>query len=196
MSTSTLPALPDGWVQQYDAQSKHPFWVDTNAKPPRSIWIHPYEDEQYLNSHPDMRDRIAAARKNRPSSDNPPPYSPRRHSISGESGRPGPSTNNLDVPVERRNATSQPGTPPPVTGKRGFFDRLKDKASGRDDQSGSRDRGLLHHRHHQSQQAYGPQYGRSDYAQPTHYAQQPMYGPPAGDPYAVSGGRYRRGFGG
>lgn len=42
--------LPSGWVRQFDGQSSHHFYVDTNAKPPRSIWHHPYDDEKYLAS--------------------------------------------------------------------------------------------------------------------------------------------------
>jgi hypothetical protein len=44
--------LPSGWVRQYDPESQHQFFVDTNAKPPRSIWHHPYDDETYLSSLP------------------------------------------------------------------------------------------------------------------------------------------------
>ncbi|KIW05565.1 uncharacterized protein PV09_03440 [Verruconis gallopava] len=42
--------LPDGWIRQFDHQSNHQFFVDTRANPPRSIWHHPYDDEQYLAS--------------------------------------------------------------------------------------------------------------------------------------------------
>lgn len=42
--------LPKGWVRQYDANNSHQFFVDTRADPPRSIWQHPYDDEQYLNT--------------------------------------------------------------------------------------------------------------------------------------------------
>jgi hypothetical protein len=42
--------LPAGWVRQYDAKEHHQFFVDTRADPPRSIWHHPYDDEQYLSS--------------------------------------------------------------------------------------------------------------------------------------------------
>lgn len=35
------------------------FFVDTNAKPPRSIWHHPYDDDQYLSSlSTEERERI------------------------------------------------------------------------------------------------------------------------------------------
>jgi hypothetical protein len=40
--------LPDGWVRTLDAESGHQFYVDTKANPPRSIWDHPYDDDQYL----------------------------------------------------------------------------------------------------------------------------------------------------
>ncbi|CZT41805.1 uncharacterized protein RSE6_01595 [Rhynchosporium secalis] len=42
--------LPSGWTRQYDEQSHHQFFVDTRANPPRSIWHHPFDDEQYINS--------------------------------------------------------------------------------------------------------------------------------------------------
>ncbi|KAI1849502.1 hypothetical protein JX265_012753 [Neoarthrinium moseri] len=42
--------LPDGWVRTFDPVSKHQFFVDTRADPPRSIWHHPYDDEEYMNS--------------------------------------------------------------------------------------------------------------------------------------------------
>ena len=42
--------LPEGWIRQYDTKEHHQFFVDTRAKPPRSIWHHPYDDEQYLST--------------------------------------------------------------------------------------------------------------------------------------------------
>ncbi|KAL2073983.1 hypothetical protein VTL71DRAFT_7761 [Oculimacula yallundae] len=51
--------LPSGWTRQYDQQSHHQFFVDTRTNPPRSIWHHPYDDEQYLSSlSQDERARI------------------------------------------------------------------------------------------------------------------------------------------
>ena len=43
-------ALPHGWVRSYDPQNNHQFFVDTTKDPPRSIWHHPYDDEEYMNS--------------------------------------------------------------------------------------------------------------------------------------------------
>lgn len=43
-------ALPKGWVRSYDPETSHQFFVDTTADPPRSIWTHPYDDEEYLRT--------------------------------------------------------------------------------------------------------------------------------------------------
>jgi hypothetical protein len=40
--------LPAGWVRQFDPIEQHQFFVDTNANPPRSTWVHPYDDEEFL----------------------------------------------------------------------------------------------------------------------------------------------------
>jgi hypothetical protein len=42
--------LPPGWVRSFDQESHHQFFVDTRANPPRSIWVHPYDDEEFLNT--------------------------------------------------------------------------------------------------------------------------------------------------
>ncbi|KZT05979.1 uncharacterized protein LAESUDRAFT_813206 [Laetiporus sulphureus 93-53] len=102
-----LPPLPEGWVQDYDQRANHPFWVDTRANPPRSIWVHPYEDEQFLREHPDIRDRLAAASASANPNLAPPPYTPRRHSFSGQGG----SKNEYLNVDDSRYATSQPGSP-------------------------------------------------------------------------------------
>lgn len=40
--------LPPGWVRSFDPESQHQFFVDTKATPPRSIWTHPYDDDEFL----------------------------------------------------------------------------------------------------------------------------------------------------
>jgi len=56
--------LPAGWVRQYDANEHHQFFVDTKADPPRSIWHHPYDDDQYLSGvSPAERARIHGLHK-------------------------------------------------------------------------------------------------------------------------------------
>ncbi|TKX26053.1 hypothetical protein C1H76_1686 [Elsinoe australis] len=42
--------LPRGWVRQWDTKEHHQFFVDTKADPPRSIWIHPLDDPETLQS--------------------------------------------------------------------------------------------------------------------------------------------------
>jgi hypothetical protein len=52
-------SLPAGWIRQYDPESEHQFFVDTNVEPPRAIWWHPYDDPDYLNSlSSEERERI------------------------------------------------------------------------------------------------------------------------------------------
>lgn len=115
--------------------------VDTKANPPRAIWVHPYEDEQFLREHPEVAEKIRTRDSQSTPTDSPPPYSPRRHSYSGSSSTPSSPVN------EKRNAASQV-TSPVVGGAsasgsgsgsgatsssqshRGFFGKLKDKAIG------------------------------------------------------------------
>lgn len=42
--------LPEGWVRQFDPVEQHQFFVNTKANPPRSIWVHPYDDPEYLDT--------------------------------------------------------------------------------------------------------------------------------------------------
>ncbi|KAK4149208.1 hypothetical protein C8A00DRAFT_38206 [Chaetomidium leptoderma] len=56
-----LRPLPQGWVREFDPETQHQFFVDTNAAPPRSIWHHPYDDDIYLDSVPaDERENVRA----------------------------------------------------------------------------------------------------------------------------------------
>jgi len=51
--------LPNGWVRSYDKESNHQFFVDTRSDPPKSIWHHPYDDEEYLRSlSPQERENV------------------------------------------------------------------------------------------------------------------------------------------
>lgn len=42
--------LPTGWVRTYDPETHHQFYVDITKDPPRSIWTHPFDDDEYLAS--------------------------------------------------------------------------------------------------------------------------------------------------
>lgn len=38
--------------REFDGASQHIFYVDTLANPPRAIWVHPYDDPEYISSLP------------------------------------------------------------------------------------------------------------------------------------------------
>lgn len=42
--------LPEGWVRHFDKRTDRPYYIDTTADPPRSIWRHLLDDEEYLDS--------------------------------------------------------------------------------------------------------------------------------------------------
>ncbi|KAG8219698.1 hypothetical protein J3R82DRAFT_653 [Butyriboletus roseoflavus] len=107
--------LPDGWIQQHDSNYNRPYWVDTRAKPPRAIWWHPYEDDQYLDEHPEAR----AKNEMHVGSDldAPPPYDAAtgRHTLRS---------------AEKSGPSQRPVADPHTEHKRGVFGRFKDKAIG------------------------------------------------------------------
>ncbi|KAA1467915.1 hypothetical protein DENSPDRAFT_856965 [Dentipellis sp. KUC8613] len=201
MSSDELP-LPYGWVKEFDSRTDHPFYVDTKADPPRAIWVHPYEDEQYLSEHPDVREKVGKTMHH-----DERPAKPRRHSFSG--------TDSADMTAGEASsaaAASQKGKH-----KRGFFGKMKDKAIGtkeereaykrelaRQEQEERKQRELYRQevmRRQQARYAQQPYYGpQQAYASPYGYAgpSSSRYGPPAGDPYANYGpyGSSRRGYGG
>lgn len=87
--------------------------MDTRANPPRAIWVHPCEDEQFLGEHPDLKSDLDA----------PPTYdaATRDHAVDS-GGKPGSST--------RAEPTDIPAPDTHTEHKRGVFGRLKDKAIG------------------------------------------------------------------
>ncbi|KAJ4485961.1 hypothetical protein J3R30DRAFT_3655257 [Lentinula aciculospora] len=111
-SIHNLP-LPYGWIEQRH-ESGHPYYVDTKANPPRSIWTHPYEDEQYLHEYPDAREKVKRSSNQEFGSSHSGLQQPlddrgtRRHSYNG---------------VEQSSIAA-------AGHKRGFFGKLKDKAIG------------------------------------------------------------------
>ncbi|KZT30694.1 hypothetical protein NEOLEDRAFT_28796 [Neolentinus lepideus HHB14362 ss-1] len=192
--------------REWDPNSQHPFWVDTKSNPPRSIWTHPYDDEQYLSEHPDLREKPQAQLKGQTDSKSnlePPPYEEgyRRHSYHGESsGVAGPSR-----PPSGRNTS----TPPPLGEKgkqneRGFFGKLKDRAIGTKEEREEHKRQMRliqeqRERQRQELMQQRMEYMRQQYAQgypgQSAYSSRPVYGPPAGNPYAMNGGYGYPGYG-
>jgi hypothetical protein len=92
--------------------------VDTKADPPRAIWTHPYDDEQYLREHPDVREKVNSSAKQQESKDSPSSKA-RRHSFNGHD-----STSMAD------HDEASPDSSKKGKGKRGFFGKIKDKAIG------------------------------------------------------------------
>ncbi|KAL0578591.1 hypothetical protein V5O48_003382 [Marasmius crinis-equi] len=99
--------LPYGWVKEIHQESGHPYYVDTKANPPRSIWCHPYEDEQYLHEHPEAREKV------RPPPGPGPGHAPSYTHDQGHHSR----THSYQAAPQKK-------------GKRGFLGKLKDKAIG------------------------------------------------------------------
>ncbi|KIP10170.1 hypothetical protein PHLGIDRAFT_28568 [Phlebiopsis gigantea 11061_1 CR5-6] len=193
--------LPDGWAMRFDVTHCQPFCVDTQAAPQRAIWSHPYEDEQFLSEHPDVRHRLAKNTANIPS-EIPPPYSPRRHSFPER--MPAAGSSRTASPSVPHLVTLSAGTSKDHT-KRGFFGKLKDKAIGtKEEREETRKkearRAEERHRYieelrRQQQIAQPPQ--DAYYAQRSHGHSQRVYGAPFGRPYGYrrSGVRGRQQFG-
>ncbi|KAF8308745.1 hypothetical protein DL93DRAFT_2170862 [Clavulina sp. PMI_390] len=43
--------LPPGWIKEHDIQSDRDYFVDTLANPPRSSWVHPLDDPEFMRTH-------------------------------------------------------------------------------------------------------------------------------------------------
>jgi hypothetical protein len=141
MSSDDLP-LPYGWIREFDPKSNHPFWVrsyvlglnflrqhpllisalqvDTKADPPRAIWTHPYDDEQYLREHPDVREKVESLARQQQDSKDSPSSNSRRHSFNGHDS----------ASMVPENDAANPNSSKKGKEKRGFFGKLKDKAIG------------------------------------------------------------------
>ncbi|KAG9001074.1 hypothetical protein FRB94_007135 [Tulasnella sp. JGI-2019a] len=105
--------LPDGWVRQFDRNSSHHFYVDTRANPPRSIWVHPFEDPQWQREHA--------------ASVGPPPGPPPGHTDAKlRKERPEEKGDKGD----KAQAGGQSSSSSAGDQKRGFFGKLKDDVIG------------------------------------------------------------------
>ncbi len=92
--------------------------VDTKAVPPRSIWVHPHEDEQYLMEHPEVREKVRGRRD-----DAPPIYAP-------PSSVPPPQAASSSNP---RDAYQGQGSMSPQQ-HRSFLSKVKDSVVGLKDE--------------------------------------------------------------
>ncbi|KAI0094769.1 hypothetical protein BDY19DRAFT_914507 [Irpex rosettiformis] len=219
MASYDVNELPLGWVREYNDTYNHPYWVDTQSNPPRAIWTHPYEDEQFLDEHPQVRARFAKGKGNsnqtapRPKkagpsqtdipAESPPPYdpndAPRRHSFNGRDKQSSDNIRpaHLPQPVAGTSRDSH---------KRGFFGKLKDKAIGTKEEreEAKRQEALLMQRRAEERRRMIEEQRRQQdewlrqqqAAGPSGvYYQQPVYAAPFGSPYGRSGYGGYGGFG-
>ncbi|KAI0124433.1 hypothetical protein BJ170DRAFT_639437 [Xylariales sp. AK1849] len=106
--------LPDGWVRTYDPKYKHQFYVDRRTDPPRAIWHHPYDDDDFINSlAPDERSRIQGLARH-----------PSREDIATESTDEEGGHHDHGKPHHSAHASSQ------SQGSRRLGRKMKDKLTG------------------------------------------------------------------
>ena len=126
--------LPEGWIRQFDSKEHHQFFVDTRSEPHRSIWHHPYDDEQYLSTlSSEERERLQETARvptrediEIDSTDDEAPHpSGKRSEKTGAAGESSSSTP-AELPP-RPPASKQRGA---STGKPSFGRRMKDKLTG------------------------------------------------------------------
>ncbi|CBX94314.1 hypothetical protein LEMA_P122930.1 [Plenodomus lingam JN3] len=200
-----LRELPPGWVRSFDPESQHQFFVDTRANPPRSIWVHPYDDDEFLNTlGPEERSRHTRMRRTMTLEDLAAEDSDDDH-------------NDAQLPPRPDARSKAPATGEPAArGLSGFSRRLKDKITGQTHEERAQARArraeaekqayLAHMRARQAMiraiETGEPQLlgkdrqGRDVYIEPPHgpYAQRPAYGysPYTSNPYRNPNMRYMR----
>jgi len=94
-----------------ESQNQSLVQVDTTTDPPRAIWVHPYEDDQFLSEHPELNP-----------SDDPPSYD------AATAGHRPPKSDSSKGDAVQSDAVAGPSSHPEH--KRGMFGKLKDKAIG------------------------------------------------------------------
>ncbi|KAJ7125713.1 hypothetical protein C8R43DRAFT_1030130 [Mycena crocata] len=162
--------LPYGWIREQDAGSGHFFYVDTKATPPRSIWVHPLEDEQYLREHPEAREKATPAPD---------------HKQSYSAPATPPVTSPAASSSDRKGYAAPAGSKPE---KKGLFTKLKEKAVGTKEEREQEKRHKaeqrrqmleLRERRHQEQLAAQAAMYQQQQQQQMYYAQQQQqYGQP------------------
>ena len=127
--------LPTGWIRQWDTTEHHQFYVDTKANPPRSIWVHPLDDEDTWKSlSSEEKERLQAEEAKLQDHDALHDSSKGTHH---DSKPPLDTKSSSQVPPEHfpadlppRSSQSQPHVSQQSQQKKGFTERLKDKVTG------------------------------------------------------------------
>ncbi|KAF1848219.1 uncharacterized protein K460DRAFT_364190 [Cucurbitaria berberidis CBS 394.84] len=112
--------LPPGWVRSFDPQSQHQFFVDTRTNPPRSTWVHPYDDDEYLSTlSPEERKRYTRMKRTMTLED-----------LAAEDSDDEGTQSHQPTRGKAVGATSGSSTEPQPTGLHKFSRKLKDKVTG------------------------------------------------------------------
>jgi hypothetical protein len=125
--------LPPGWVRSFDPQSQHQFFVNIGVDPPRSIWVHPYDDEDFLSTlSPEERKKHSRMKRTVTLED----------LVAEDSD---------DEGTHHEQSSRGKSTEPGLTGIHKFSRRLKDKVTGTTHTEREKQRV---HRAEQERQAY------------------------------------------
>ncbi|KAK4050752.1 hypothetical protein OIO90_004974 [Microbotryomycetes sp. JL221] len=124
---ATHRPLPEGWRREFDSNTQHCFYVDTKSNPPRSIWVHPFDDPEYLNSLSDKERKEILG-------DNPPPAVPdNAQGSSSSSSNNYVNTGDIKSTDHATTAMTSSSTHPHSDDnkeKRSFGRKMKDKMTG------------------------------------------------------------------
>ncbi|KAJ7487458.1 hypothetical protein B0H11DRAFT_2013431 [Mycena galericulata] len=153
--------LPYGWIKEVDGNTGHEFYVDTKATPPRSIWVHPLEDEQYLREHPEAREKAGSSVDHRPSPSYSAPATPPVASSSNRAGYAAPD-----------------GHKPEKRGLFGLFGKSKEEREQEKRHKAEQKRQLLElreRRHQEELRAQAEMYQRQQQQQQMYAQQQAQY---------------------
>lgn len=162
--------LPAGWVREFDPKTNRHFYVDTLAKPPKSVWVHPLgilaEHVAQQHGGDDDSDDDDDHRPEEPTAGRPATLSPKNRNSSTPSypadvKRPlDEELRNVSAPsVVGPSSSSSPASAsvvPVVLGgsqKRGLIGRLRDGVFGSKEERKAR-RALRKARHREEERLY------------------------------------------
>jgi len=162
--------LPAGWTREFDPKTNRHFYVDTLAKPPRSVWVHPlgilaqHVDQQHGGNEDEDDDDDE--RPEEPIPERPATLSPKKRESSISSypadvkRRPDEEYRDVSAPsAVGPSSSSSPASGPVVPvvlgsrQKRGLIGRLRDGVFGSKEERKTR-RALRKARHREEERLY------------------------------------------
>ncbi|GAA5993028.1 hypothetical protein JCM10908_003066 [Rhodotorula pacifica] len=182
--------LPDGWRREFDANSGHYFYVDTKAKPPRSIWSHPL-DPDFLKAHPNIAEKVDPALSSS-QSDSHAAEKDQHNKLHKPSSHASTSTSGASTSQSHGHGHGQ------EEDKRTFGRKMKDKLTGTTHEQRVEQRRKQAEQEKKEYEAYLRRRAQIRQAQ-AEGRYQPMYGAPMGPyvrtvPMGYGGGMYGGGM--